>query len=104
MSVPAAVLVLTFLAQTPAPPAMFLRGDANGDGAVDVAAAVSLLSALFLGGAPVDEPRSTGGIDPTADGLSCREYPPCESETLASGYGKLRTIAGKGEDATEGLN
>ena len=53
-------------------------GDANLDGNVDVGDAVFLINYVFLGGPPPAEPTGACGFDTTPDGLSCREFRPCE--------------------------
>lgn len=45
--------------------------DGNDDGIVDVSDPTSILRALFLGGAPIPEPTSIPGPDPTIDDLTC---------------------------------
>jgi len=84
----------------------FSRGDANGDGAIDIADAIALVAHLFQekelsceDAADANDdgllrisdaltllghlfrgatlPSSACGPDPTADGLGCREYPAC---------------------------
>lgn len=39
--------------------------------------AVYLLSYLFTGGRPPEEPFAACGLDPTPDRLTCEEYAPC---------------------------
>ena len=57
----------------------FDAADCNDDGGANVADAVYLLSSLFIPGSP-DLPLPSGpecGVDPTADGLECREPGVC---------------------------
>src|SRR5262245_55006126 len=54
------------LAQSPAPrPPQFVRGDANGDGQIDLSDAVSILGFLFLAAA---EPGCLASADVNGDG------------------------------------
>lgn len=55
--------------------AEFRRGDADAE--IDVSDAVYLLSYLFTGGRPPEEPFAACGLDPTPDRLTCEEYAPC---------------------------
>ncbi len=50
---------------------------ANDDGAVDIADAIAVLGHLFAGAGDLPEPFGECGVDPTADDMSCHEYPPC---------------------------
>ncbi len=65
---------LTLGPSTPFPngqaPVTFIRGDADGNGAVNLTDALFiLLNHLFRGGDPPPAPYPAAGIDPTQDGL-----------------------------------
>lgn len=51
--------------------------DTNDDTQLDIADATYLLSFLFLQGDPPSPPLQDCGGDPTVDGLTCSEHPPC---------------------------
>ncbi len=58
--------------------------DVNDDGILNVADCVYLTNYLTTGGPPPPPPYPDCGVDPTADGLDCADYPPCPfSNTLA---------------------
>ena len=52
-------------------------GDWNDSGAVNLLDAVSAVTFVFRAGVPAAEPFQDCGTDPTADALSCEEYPSC---------------------------
>jgi hypothetical protein len=73
-----AIFTLGYLfAQGPEPTCLD-AADANDDGAVDIADAIAVLSHLFAGAGPLPEPFGGCGPDPTADGVGCRSFPPCQ--------------------------
>ena len=49
--------------------------DANDDGAVNIADAVSILGHLFGGEEPLPDPFLACGPDPTDDSLTCDTFP-----------------------------
>ncbi len=59
-----------FVAGAGTPPC-FDAADANDDGRVNIADAVTLLSFLFDGGSTLPAPYPDSGFDPTQDSLSC---------------------------------
>jgi len=61
----------------PGAPACPATGDADDDGVLAITDAIAVLGHLFLGRPPPPEPFAACGLDPTPDGLGCREYPPC---------------------------
>ena len=52
--------------------------DANDDAMVNIADAVKILGHLFAGTGPLPPPFADCGVDPTADGLGCERFKPCE--------------------------
>ena len=50
---------------------LFIRGDTNGDGTVDLSDAQATLNYLFLGGLPPPTPFPQPGKDPTPDSIAC---------------------------------
>ena len=52
--------------------------DANDDGMIDIADAISLLSHLFADTGPLNEPFSACGMDPTDDELLCIDFWHCQ--------------------------
>ena len=60
------------------PPLCEKAADSNDDGIVDMADAITVLQALFLGRAPLPPPFAECGADPTPDPLPCIWYPICE--------------------------
>lgn len=91
-----AILTLHYLFLGEAPPSCLKAADVDDDGAVDIVDPIRVLLHLFDGSTPPGAPYPACGVDPTDDGLSCVACPPCEFETLLSGYGIIRTIAGTG--------
>jgi hypothetical protein len=66
------VRVLSWLFSGQAEPVCRKAADVNDDGSVDLSDAVFALTFLFSGGRPPVAPFPQCGVDPTADGLSCR--------------------------------
>ena len=56
---------------------VFVKGT-DDSGAVDVADAISILSHLVANAGPLPSPFGECGVDPTADGLDCSSFPPCD--------------------------
>ncbi len=52
-------------------PLCFDAADANDDGRVNIADAITLLLFLFDGGSTLPAPHPDSGFDPTQDSLSC---------------------------------
>jgi hypothetical protein len=52
-------------------------GSTLGDGKVDIADAIAILSHLFAHAGPLAAPFGTRGADPTPDQLDCASYPFC---------------------------
>jgi len=50
---------------------LFLRGDSNGDGEVDLSDAVNILNVLFLGAGRIPPPYPATGAEPATDRLGC---------------------------------
>jgi len=73
-----AIFTLSFLLAQGTPPSCLDAADANDSGVVDIADAIALLSHLFAGAGPLPMPFDGCGDDPTADGLRCDGYAPCE--------------------------
>jgi hypothetical protein len=53
--------------------------DVNDDGVWNILDCDYLTAYLFGGGPPPPPPGPNCGVDPTADGLGCAEFPPCPS-------------------------
>jgi len=51
--------------------------DANDDGEIDIADAISTLNHLFANSGRIPAPFRCCGIDPTIDDLDCASFPPC---------------------------
>jgi hypothetical protein len=51
--------------------------DSDDTGDVEITDALFLLEFLFRGGPSPPSPWGSCGVDPTADALECRRYPPC---------------------------
>ena len=51
---------------------------AFAEGRLEVTDAIRTLDRLFRGGEPLADPVGECGVDPTADGLECEAYSPCE--------------------------
>jgi hypothetical protein len=66
-----AVLVLSFLFSSGAPPSCRDACDGNDDGALDIADPIYLLAWLFAGGPAPAAPHPDCGIDGTSDALDC---------------------------------
>ena len=57
---------------------VFHRGDANGDGQINITDGIFILNFLFLGGAPLPAPGvESCGVDSTEDALDCLDQTPC---------------------------
>ncbi len=56
--------------------------DANDDGRIDSADAVTLLAYLFAQVGPLPDPSIKCGFDPTADALDCASFSPCTDSGL----------------------
>lgn len=57
------------------PPGCPDAADADDNGELDLTDSIYVLSSLFLGGKPLPAPAGTVGLDPTPDGLGCRQSP-----------------------------
>ncbi len=72
-----AVAIVEFLFRSGAEPTCMKTADADDDGKLDAADVMRVLGYLFISDGPLPEPAECS-LDPTADDLSCREYPICE--------------------------
>ena len=103
-----AIRVLGYLFLGGDAPACFDAADTDDDGRLNITDPVYLLDYAFRGGPPPPPPHPTCGADPTLDPLECESFPGCaepsEIERVRASFGVIRTIAGKGEVATEGAN
>jgi hypothetical protein len=72
-----AIRVLLFLFGGGMDPACPDAADADDSGTIEIADALRILGYLFLAQAPLSEPFSSCGPDPTQDALSCGADLPC---------------------------
>jgi hypothetical protein len=73
-----AVTILGYLfEQGTAPVLCEDAADSNDDGRLDIGDAIGLLVYFFRAGGPLPAPGEGCGIDPTEDGLTCADFPPC---------------------------
>lgn len=77
-----AVFTLDWLSAGGTPPRCRDAADANDDGRLDLTDAVYTLSHLLLSGPRPPPPFPNCGVDPTEDGLDCRNVSPCPSVAL----------------------
>ena len=107
------VFTLVYLFLKGPAPLCFDAADANDDGGIDISDPVKTLVHLFRGGEPPPPPGLRCGLDPTADTLSCVEYPDCEggftgsviiSEFMATNARTLRDGDGEYSDWIELAN
>ncbi len=67
------VMLQALFLSTPAPFDCLDMLDTNDDGRLGVTDPIVLLTYLFLGGAPLSVPFGECGLDPTTDGIDCRQ-------------------------------
>jgi hypothetical protein len=74
-----AVSILSYIFAAGPRPRCLDAADANDDGRIDIGDPIRMLSILFLvlGPLPLPPPYASCGVDPTADGLDCMEFPGC---------------------------
>ena len=73
-----AVAHLNFLVGGGEAPTCARAADSDDNGRLEVTDAIRTLDRLFRGGEPLADPVGECGVDPTADGLECEAYSPCE--------------------------
>ena len=73
-----AIFTLAYLFQGGDAPLCLDALDSNDSGEVDISDPSHLLRHLFLGAAAPPAPWQECGLDPSADGLGCASFPPCE--------------------------
>jgi len=72
-----AIFLLNYLFASGQAPPCVKAGDTDDGAVLDLGDAISLLNYLFATGAAPAAPFPACGRDPTADGLACDAFPPC---------------------------